>query len=90
MIARKAISQLGFAAVLITALALQSTSVQAQLAGTPDSDDRAASKWKPWVLSSGSEMRLPPPPDETATRLEIQRLRAMIASRDPALRDRIS
>ena len=41
------------------------------------------------MLSSGSQFRLPPPPDETATRIELERLRGMIASRDPALRDRI-
>ena len=32
---------------------------------------------------------VPPPPDEAATRIELERLRGMIASRDPATRERI-
>ena len=64
-------------------------SARAQLASPPDNNDREVGKWKTWVLSSGSEFRVPPPPDETASRIELEQLRGMIASRDPATRDRI-
>jgi membrane-associated phospholipid phosphatase len=90
MTVRRASSKLSQAALLVAAFTVPSAGAQAQLAGTPDSDDRAASKWKTWVLSSGSEIRPPPPPDDTTTRIELERLRSMIASRDPALRDRIT
>jgi membrane-associated phospholipid phosphatase len=43
-----------------------------------------AGTWKPWVLTSGSELRLPPPPDQAATASEIQQLQALAAQRDPA------
>jgi hypothetical protein len=61
----------------------------AQPAATANKADAEVGEWKPWVLSSGSEFRIPAPPNEAATRIELQSLRAMIASRDPALRDRI-
>jgi membrane-associated phospholipid phosphatase len=62
---------------------------EAQTSATLENSDAEAGKWKTWVLSSGSQFRLPPPPDEVATRVELERLRGMIASRDPAARDRI-
>ena len=31
-----------------------------------------AGKWKTWVLTSGDQLRLPPPPDEAATRAAQQ------------------
>ena len=71
------------ATVLITALAVSFETAYAQ----PDAE---AGKWQTWVLSSGSQFRLPPPPDDAATRIELERLRGMIASRDPAVRDRIA
>ena len=71
------------ATVLITALVVSFETAHAQ----PDAE---AGKWQTWVLSSGSQFRLPPPPDDAATRIELERLRGMIASRDPAVRDRIA
>jgi membrane-associated phospholipid phosphatase len=48
-----------------------------------------AGTWKTWVLKSGSELRLPPPPDATATTTEIQELRALAGRRDAAVLERI-
>ena len=48
-----------------------------------------AGTWKPWVLKSGSELRLPPPPDAQATASEMQELRAMAGRRDAAALERI-
>jgi hypothetical protein len=41
------------------------------------------------VLTSGDQMRLPPPPDEAATRAEIEQLKVIAKQRDPATLDRI-
>ena len=35
----------------------------------------SAGKWKTWVLTSGDQLRLPPPPDEAATRAEVAQLK---------------
>jgi hypothetical protein len=48
-----------------------------------------AGKWKTWVLTSGDQMRLPPPPDEAETRAEITQLKALAKQRDAATLDRI-
>jgi membrane-associated phospholipid phosphatase len=48
-----------------------------------------AGTWKTWVLASGSQFRLPPPPDSAATRGEIDELQALASQRDAAARDRI-
>src|SRR6266571_4054930 len=49
-----------------------------------------AGAWKTWVLTSGSQLRLPPPPDETATRAETEQLRQMESRRDTAMLDRLN
>lgn len=43
-----------------------------------------AGAWQTWVLSSGSELRLPAPPDRKATRAELQQLRALAGQRATA------
>ena len=48
-----------------------------------------AGTWKTWVLKSGSELRLPPPPDASATSREIQEIRALAGRRDTAVIERI-
>jgi membrane-associated phospholipid phosphatase len=40
----------------------------------PAQVEPGAGQWKTWVISSGSEFRLPPPPDANATAAEIQLL----------------
>jgi hypothetical protein len=49
-----------------------------------------AGSWKTWVLTSGSQLRLPPPPNETATRAETEQLRQMESRRDTAMLDRLN
>jgi membrane-associated phospholipid phosphatase len=79
---------IGRAVVLVATIATGMQSADAQSGGNTDGEAAVAS-WKLWVLSSGNQFRVPPPPDEAASRTELEQLRAMIASRDPALRDRI-
>lgn len=49
-----------------------------------------AGTWKTWALASGSEMRLPAPPDQAATAAEMQTLKTMAAQRDAAALDQIA
>jgi membrane-associated phospholipid phosphatase len=48
-----------------------------------------AGTWKTWVLTSGSQFRLPPPPDQAATTGELQTLRALATQRDANALERI-
>jgi hypothetical protein len=48
-----------------------------------------AGKWKTWVLNSGDQLRLPPPPDEERTRTEIEQLKDLAEKRDAATLERI-
>ena len=57
---------------------------------TPWSVAPVAGSWSTWVLASGRELRLAPPPDEQATQAEIAQLRDLAARRDAATLDRIS
>src|SRR5437867_2674619 len=49
----------------------------------------SAGRWKTWVLASGSQLRLPPPPDQAATAAELQELRGLVTRRDADALDRI-
>jgi hypothetical protein len=49
-----------------------------------------AGTWKTHVLTSGSELRLPPPPDASTTQDELAELSTLAAQRDAAARDQIS
>src|SRR5262249_42443371 len=78
------------AAIAILALATLSACISSRVASPPPSDvEPLAGRWKTWVLTSGSQLRLPPPPDHTATAAELQRLRALAGQRDAATLDRI-
>ena len=48
-----------------------------------------AGAWQTWILSSGNQMRLPAPPDDTATASELALLKTLTASADDAARARI-
>jgi membrane-associated phospholipid phosphatase len=41
-----------------------------------------AGKWKTWVLRSGDQLRLPPPPDRSATATELAELHTAMDQRD--------
>jgi len=62
----------------------------AQNAPASEQVEPSAGRWKTWVLTSGSQLRLPPPPDASSTATELQRLHAMAARRDAAVLDQIS
>src|SRR5262245_48500915 len=49
-----------------------------------------AGKWKTWVLSSGSQLKIPPPPNRRATEEEIDFLKHLSFERDAAALDLIN
>jgi hypothetical protein len=49
-----------------------------------------AGTWRTWVLSSGDQLRVPPPPDAGATASEIGELKSLVGQRDAAMLDRIA
>jgi len=49
-----------------------------------------AGTWRTWVLQSGDELRLPPPPNEKQTRAEVEELRRLEAKRDDAAQQRVT
>jgi membrane-associated phospholipid phosphatase len=65
----------------------RSTVARAQAMAGPV--EPGAGSWKTWLLSSGNALRLSPPPDESATRAELEEVRSLAAGRDAA-RDRIA
>ena len=48
-----------------------------------------AGTWQTWVLTSGSDLRLPAPPDMSQTMGEMEALREIVAQRDSAAMDRV-
>lgn len=48
-----------------------------------------AGSWKTWVIGSGKEHGVPPPPDASATRAELDWLRAMSKENDPRILEQI-
>jgi membrane-associated phospholipid phosphatase len=56
----------------------------------PGPVEATAGRWKTWVLDSGSQFRLPQPPDDAATAVELDELRALAARRDGAALDQIA
>ena len=65
-----------------------STTIAAQ--DTAGSIEPTAGSWPTFLLSSGSQLRLPPPPDAAATAAELGQLKALEAQRDAAALDQIA
>jgi hypothetical protein len=77
--------------VIVTVMLVSSPGVQAEpaLQGTGNIEPSAGA-WTTWLLSSGSELRLPPPPGPAETRTELADVQALAAQRDGAASDRIT
>jgi hypothetical protein len=48
-----------------------------------------AGGWGPWLLASGRALRLPPPPDETSTAVELRELKRLMVGDDAERLERI-
>ena len=51
--------------------------------------DPGAGAWRTWVLSSGKDLRISPPPDATATAAELRELKTLAGQRDARTLERI-
>jgi membrane-associated phospholipid phosphatase len=49
-----------------------------------------AGSWKTWVITSGEQFRVPPPPDRAATDKELDDLQRLATTRDRAAFDRVA
>jgi len=49
-----------------------------------------AGMWKTWVIPSGRDFRAPPPPDASATAVELEQLRDLVRKNDPQSYARIA
>ncbi len=67
---------------------LTASAIPARAASAPI--EPQAGSWKTWVLSSGSQFRVPPPPDAAASTSELQQLHSLAAARDDAARASIA
>jgi membrane-associated phospholipid phosphatase len=62
-------------AATCVAVVLSATSTFAQ----SDFIEPAAGTWKTWVISSGKDFRVPPPPDASATSFELAQVRKLVS-----------
>src|SRR5690349_9850017 len=88
-IQRRTALRLGVAATAATVAAsgaLPGLPASRVLAAPGAQVEPGAGSWKTWVLASGSELRLPPPPDSAS---ELAEVRAQAAQRDAQAVDRI-
>src|SRR5947207_12185333 len=67
-----------------------SAQAQAQAPAPAIQLDRDAGTWKTWVIPSGKEFRVPPPPDRSATAKEAAEVARLAAARDKAALDTIA
>ncbi len=68
----------------LTLLGVAGASALAQTPGEPIEPN--AGKWKTWVISSGRDFRVPPPPDARATQSELAFVRDVaVTTRNPGL-----
>ena len=58
--------------------------VSARAQDTPSQIEPNAGSWKTWIISSGKDFRVPPPPDVASTKAELDWLRATLAARSAA------
>lgn len=72
--------------VLLTACA---TNPAHRTASSTAAVDQGAGAWRTWVLGSGKDLRVPPPPDSQATAAELQQVRGLAGQRDAAALERI-
>jgi membrane-associated phospholipid phosphatase len=77
---------------VLTALALLSGVTGSSLvtAAPASQVEPGAGTWPTWLLTSGAQLRLPPPPGPADTQAELADLQTMAAQRDGATLDRIA
>jgi membrane-associated phospholipid phosphatase len=78
--------------VLLLAFCFVGAGTEAWAAPLPSNGpvEPQAGTWKTWVLTSGSQLRLPAPPDAAATQAELAQLRALATQRDAAALEKVA
>src|SRR5262245_15125441 len=84
MVRRSAMRAIAWAAMLLVTRMLPA---QAEPAAAVEPQ---AGAWKTWVIASGQEFRVPPPPDRAATEKELGELARIAATRDRAALDQVA
>jgi hypothetical protein len=56
----------------------------------PQAIEPHAGTWKTWVIGSGSQFRVPPPPDRSTSQKELDELEQVAATRDHAALDLVA
>lgn len=74
--------KLTLGAIFLCGLLLLSTAPGQALGKSAALVEPRAGAWQTWVLTSGSQLRLPAPPDPAATASEIGELKSLAAQRD--------
>ncbi len=77
-------SKASIVACIVALLVIGGFHVSGRVQAGDEQIEPKAGTWKTWVLSSGNQFRLAPPPDKTATEAEIQQLKGLAAKRDAA------
>src|SRR5437016_3193892 len=70
---RKTVFRILFAVALVVSARAQDTAGQIE---------PSAGSWKTWVISSGMDFRVPPPPDAVSPKAELEWLRGTVAETD--------
>ena len=76
--------------LLLSGFVPPAASAQAQAQAPAIQLDRDAGTWKTWVIPSGKEFRVPPPPDRGATAKEAAEVARLAAARDKAALDTVA
>jgi membrane-associated phospholipid phosphatase len=84
---RHRLSSLLLAPVIL--LAACATGTTQQRASSTGLVDPGAGTWRTWVLTSGRDLRLPPPPGTQATMTELQQVRSLAGQRDAVTLERV-
>jgi membrane-associated phospholipid phosphatase len=74
---------------IVLLVACATSMAQRGAPSTAGAVDPGAGAWRTWVLGSGQDLRLPPPPDAQTTAAELQQVRALAGQRDAAALERI-
>src|SRR5882757_937023 len=69
---------------LLLASALNAGGVSLAATEKANQVEPGAGQWKTWLLSSGSQLRRPAPPDHAATKAELKQLKELVSQRDSA------
>jgi membrane-associated phospholipid phosphatase len=77
-----------YAAMLPTVIA--TLCIAPSFGQTGDQIEPKAGNWKTWVISSGKDYRVPPPPDAASTKFELAWLHDMVAEKNATVADQVT